>query len=75
MRGISRGQTIHILIIPEVKDLLQRELSFKSSSNSIDSMFKTVDTWNNIVDYYENTQKGKRKKFLFHLINYLTNYI
>lgn len=27
MRGINKGQTIHILIIPEVKDLIQRELA------------------------------------------------
>ena len=26
MRGISRGQTIHILVIPEVRDLIVREL-------------------------------------------------
>jgi hypothetical protein len=26
MRGINRGQTIHMLVIPEVKDLIQREL-------------------------------------------------
>jgi hypothetical protein len=26
MRGIGAGQTIHIFIIPEVKELMQREL-------------------------------------------------
>jgi hypothetical protein len=27
MRGINKGQTIHIMVIPEVKDLIKRELS------------------------------------------------
>ena len=35
MRGISKGQKIHLLVIPEVRDLIRRELRLAGNDSSI----------------------------------------
>ncbi len=58
MRGINKGQTIHLYIIPEVKDLLFRELSKANITCNWDA-----------IPTYENTKKSLCDVIAWLLIN------
>ena len=64
MRGINKGQTIHFFVIPEVRDLIARELckpspvDFMSPSSSNEQVLRDINCW-----LVVNSMKSERIQF------------
>lgn len=59
MRGINKGQKIHLLIIPEVRDLMLRELGSKATTTMLGTDGRT-EVLTTLLDWLSNSPSAVR---------------
>ena len=60
MRGINKGQKIHLLIIPEVRDLMLRELGSKATTTTTTKADGRTEVLTELLDWLSNSPAAVR---------------